>query len=1028
MMSLVLVLFISALVAGLVYPAMIGPQLEKTADKKRSAGIMILLLAGTAARILGAYLYPGHETDMNCFHAWSDMVFRDGFGAFYASESFTDYPPGYMYILYIIGFFKHIFPLSEAGVTLLLKLPAILCDGLTAWLIYRIARRRVNSSVSFMAAAFYLFNPAVFVDSALWGQVDSVVTLLILLTVICTAERRLIPAYFIFALAVFVKPQALFYTPVLLFGVIEQVLLEDFSWCRLGKNVLYALGAILLDVLLALPFGLGHVVSQYADTLASYPYATINAFNIWGAMGQNWADLTPLTTMIGYLLLIGVVAAAAYIFFKSQKQSKYYFVGAFMGFMTFMLSTKMHERYAFPAMALMLVCFIASKDWRHFLIYSLFSLSQFFNTAYVLFIYEKDPGKYFQGPAVIAASMVNIAVMVYFVYTARAVYLRDRGQEAKPRVNDQEEPLKPVFERSKAGIRLGRFDMAALAVIMAVYSGVAFYDLGDRQAPETEVLIRPGAEVRLDFGSAVEFGSVKMFFGPYHLHEENQLEFTFFDENGEKTDALSLENGDVFYWNTEDLAGRTGRYVEISCSELVSIKELALSDAAGNALQPVNADQYPALFDEQALVPERVSFRNSTYFDEIYHARTAYEFIHGLPVYEWTHPPLGKIFIAAGIMLFGMNPFGWRFVGTLFGILMIPVIYLFAKRMLKHSWLAVVTCLLFTFDFMHFAQTRIATIDVYVTFFIMLMYYFMWRYMEMSFYDTPLRRTFIPLGLSGLAMSLGIASKWTGIYAGAGLAVLFFWTIYKRFREYRWALRDPKGMTDGISHEAVIRTFKGNTGKTLLFCVGFFVLLPAAVYLLSYIPYVAAEGGGLRAIWENQQSMLTYHGKTVVESTHAYSSRWFQWPIMWRPIWYYSGTISENLKEGISSFGNPLVWWAGIPAFLYMLWIAFRHRDQRAGFLCVGYLAQLLPWTLVFRTTFIYHYFPDVPFVVLMLGYTIYRLYQKEKSVKTVAFVYAGLAVGLFVLFYPVLAGQPVDPEFVKTYLRWIPGQWVLIG
>lgn len=1028
LMSIFVVIFISALTAGLVYPSMIGPQLQKPADKQKGAGLTLLLLTGIIVRVAGAYMFLGHKTDMNCFDAWSDMIFRDGFRAFYASESFTDYPPGYMYILYIIGFFKHIFPLSDTAEYVLLKLPAILCDALTAALIYKAARRHVNSSVSFIAAAFYLFNPAVFVDSAMWGQVDSVFTLFILLTVMFTAEKKLIPAYFTFAAAVFIKPQALFFTPVLLFGVIEQVFLENYSSEKLWKNVFFALTAILMDIVLSLPFGLGHVIRQYVDTLASYPYATINAFNLWGAFGQNWVELSPVTTGIGYAMLVFIVAAAAYIFFKSKKQSKYYFTGAFMAFMTFMLSTKMHERYAFPAMALILLCFVVSKDWRHFLTYGLFGLAQFFNTAYVLFIYEEDPGKYFKSPIIILASFINLAVMVYFLYTARAAYIQDDVKEtARPAVQPRNAP-RPVFEITKPGTRLTGVDLAVMAVIMAVYSAVAFYDLGDRQAPETEVLITPEAAVQLDFGHELEFGQLKMFFGPYHLHEDNKIYLTFADEEGTESDKLELKNGDVFCWNIEELTGKSGRYVEISCDELVSLKEIAVYDMNGNIAQPTNTAVYSALFDEQDMVPERETFRNSTYFDEIYHARTAYEFIHGLPVYEWTHPPLGKVLIAAGIKIFGMNPFGWRFMGTLFGVLMIPVIYLFAKRMFKHTWLAAVTCLLFTFDFMHFAQTRIATIDVYVTFFIMLMYYFMWRYSQMSFYDTPLRKTFVPLGLCGLSMGLGIACKWTGIYAGAGLAVLFFWTFYKRFREYRYALGDPRGKTNGIVHQHVISVFKTNAVKTVLFCCVFFVLLPLAIYLFSYIPYVAAEGGGLKAIWQNQQSMLTYHGKTVVESTHAYSSRWYQWPVMWRPIWYYSGTVSADLKEGISSFGNPLVWWIGIPAFFYAMWMAVRCRDQKAAFLCVGYLAQLLPWTLVFRTTFIYHYFPDVPFVVMMIGYIVAQLYKKDKTVKYAAFVYIGLALGLFALFYPVLAGRPVDPDFVKTYLRWIPGQWVLIG
>ena len=41
-------------------------------------------------------------------------------------------------------------------------------------------------------------------------------------------------------------------------------------------------------------------------------------------------------------------------------------------------------------------------------------------------------------------------------------------------------------------------------------------------------------------------------------------------------------------------------------------------------------------------------------------------------------------------------------------------------------------------------------------------------------------------------MGLGIASKWTGIYAGAGLAVLFFITLYKRYSEYRVAVKNTK--------------------------------------------------------------------------------------------------------------------------------------------------------------------------------------------------------------------------------------------
>lgn len=568
-----------------------------------------------------------------------------------------------------------------------------------------------------------------------------------------------------------------------------------------------------------------------------------------------------------------------------------------------------------------------------------------------------------------------------------------------------------------------RFDLIAIIVITVIYSFFALYDLGDREAPQSGVEINKDG-ITIDLGQPVSIGKIEFFLGERHLHDDCKLNIQLgLDSPNDISNEYSIENGSVFAWNTQDINAQA-RYIILSASdEALPIRELAVLSDAGERVTP-NSDS--PLFDEQAMVPEHISFRNGTYFDEIYHARTAYEFLHGISAYEWTHPPLGKILIAIGIKIFGMVPFGWRIVGTVFGILMIPFLYLFAKRLLKHSWLAVVTCLLLTFDFMHFAQTRIATIDVYVTFFIILMYYYMYQYYSMSFYDTPFHKTLIPLALSGLFMGLGIASKWTGIYAGIGLAILFFMTIWHRYREYRYACARPKGETNGISHAAIIADFAPNTLKTFGFCCIFFIAVPLVIYLLSYIPYMIADGTGIAGVIKNQQDMYIYHAKTVLDSTHPYSSHWYQWPIMVRPIWYFSGTISQSVKEGISSFGNPAVWWTGIAAFLYIVYQVIDKKDKAASFLVIGYLAQLVPWFFVTRLTFIYHYFPCVPFVVLMIGYSILCLYRKYPKIKIISFVYTGIVVLLFMMFYPVLSGMPVEVSYVKTFLKWFKS-WVLI-
>lgn len=112
------------------------------------------------------------------------------------------------------------------------------------------------------------------------------------------------------------------------------------------------------------------------------------------------------------------------------------------------------------------------------------------------------------------------------------------------------------------------------------------------------------------------------------------------------------------------------------CDDL-AINEFALKKTDGTGFATLTAVSGNAwqLTDEQNTVPLYPSYMNSTYFDEIYHARTAYEHILGLEPYENTHPTLGKLIISVGIRIFGMNPFGWRFMGTLFGVLMLPALY-----------------------------------------------------------------------------------------------------------------------------------------------------------------------------------------------------------------------------------------------------------------------------------------------------------------------------------------------------------------
>ena len=145
---------------------------------------LILLFAGAfILHIIFAALYRGYDTDISCFSWWSDAVFEHGITKFYGLEAFTDYPPGYMYVLWVIGAIKKLFGLTSAATVsiILLKLPAMICDLLIGYVIYLIAKKYTKYQNALLFSALYMFNPSVIINSATWGQVDSVFTLFVLL-------------------------------------------------------------------------------------------------------------------------------------------------------------------------------------------------------------------------------------------------------------------------------------------------------------------------------------------------------------------------------------------------------------------------------------------------------------------------------------------------------------------------------------------------------------------------------------------------------------------------------------------------------------------------------------------------------------------------------------------------------------------------------------------------------------------------------------------------------------------------------
>jgi dolichyl-phosphate-mannose-protein mannosyltransferase len=745
---------------------------------------------------------------------------------------------------------------------------------------------------------------------------------------------------------------------------------------------------------------------------------------------------------------------------------------------------------------------------------------------------NNTPNPFLIGFFVIMAGIIFSVIFVMFKYKTPKPKAKVKSKVTESDLPARSQETKLSFDKK---------DFIIMASMSLIYLLVALINLGDLKVPTTSWLpAKYGESFVVDLGKETTLSRIYFHLGlGKNIDCKGKYLIDYLDgENGYKHLA-SFDKEEIFVWKyidtapvktrklkfTVDIPGRTlneiGIFESGSTTPLqgITITEKNVSEESTGSVEN--------LFDEQNLVVFKPSYKNSMYFDEVYHARTAFEHIHKIEPYEITHPPLGKLILSIGILLFGMVPFGWRIMGTLFGVLMIPAMYAFGKKFFRNRFYAFSTAFLMMFDFMHFSQTRIATIDSYVTFFIILMYYFMYDYFANKSYVLGFKSSLKPLFLSGLFFGLGAASKWIAFYGAAGLALLFFVTKISEYNDYKKLIKKnpPKGSWVHSFYPLYVN-------YTLIFCVLAFVLMPLVIYIMSYIPWmmVPGENHGLNLFFTNAQYMLNYHGNLV--DTHPYQSTWWEWPIMAKPMAFYFGSdLNPGMASKIFTMGNPAIWWTGILVFVILtifalskvkkyfvpiftsalfaiafifvpssfvssikVWsleswfmlicaavlilllillkfdkkqrissavsyigfivtillfkgvernldfykqastriailiflgicisILFRgiyKYDRKLLVIMAGMVFQFVPWILITRIAFIYHYFSITPFLMLSIVYIIKIFVDKYPKGKVIAYVYLGLVLALFILYYPGLSGLEVPVQYMG-YLKW---------
>ena len=342
----------------------------------------LLLLVAFALRMafVGA---SGFTTDVTTFVAWTLSLLDNGLSNFYAKTSFADYPPGYLYILAIFGHLWAPFRGFDTQYNLLrvvVKLPAILADLGVGWLIYTVGRRFAAPAIALGAAAIYLLNPAAIMNSADWGQVDSVGAGFALLGAFLllksddndgAARLWLIPAGWVsLAYSLLIKPQAAVLIVLFLaFAFGDRARMRE----RLTATAIGIVAAFAFTILLVVPFhptanpveAMRWLLERYAFGSGVYDYNSVNAFNLWAIRQEMW---THDNLLIGWGPLqfpqygwgIALVLAALGLVvwrYLQERTSAAFLESCTIALLAFyILSTRMHERYLFDALTFCIAC------------------------------------------------------------------------------------------------------------------------------------------------------------------------------------------------------------------------------------------------------------------------------------------------------------------------------------------------------------------------------------------------------------------------------------------------------------------------------------------------------------------------------------------------------------------------------------------------------------------------------------------------------------------------------------------------
>ncbi|MFZ9268777.1 MAG: phospholipid carrier-dependent glycosyltransferase [Candidatus Limnocylindrus sp.] len=463
---------------------------------------LIIALAVALRMIIAYVLLPadaGFTADLEAFRFWAADLGANGPLGAYERGYFLDYLPGYLWILWPLGALSGALTGSfDPGA--LIKLPGILADGLLILVTVRLASELGASTRAQRVVALLLaFTPVVWLNSAVWGQVDAVGTSALIVAVTELIKGRTLRGAALAALAAVIKPQFGILIPLIAVIAVVRARRSGDAW----SLPLVALTGTAVVSVIALPFGLTviDVIQRVGTAAATYPYLSVNAWNLWALadsggtgiiLNGGWgSDTVPLfgfgppALFVGTLLLVAAIAVAGWAA-RHDERTRTVAALALIAIAFFLLPTRVHERYLFPAVPLTLALAAAHPRWR--IVAALTALVLIINTWGVLTLeYLQSPGIPDLGPITDAlhspTAIITAACATTVAFAVAGYQLLQLPTGESRVVRRRAAPVRVIDETNSSSAapraRLTRVDLWMLAVIAVTALSLRGWRVGE---------------------------------------------------------------------------------------------------------------------------------------------------------------------------------------------------------------------------------------------------------------------------------------------------------------------------------------------------------------------------------------------------------------------------------------------------------------------------------------------------------------------------------------------------------------------